>query len=349
MLHAPGLMMRSMQNLVLLAVIGIGCGGEQAEDEYITPAGIDEAGLAEEKSDSVNGVGLDIKGRLSCGLRVDGGTRPGRFNGYTVEATAGQRPDLAVRTSAAGRVLVYGPRTSGGWGRLLASQWSRKDASGFSARVRWTAQAAGTYLVAVGTYAPRTLDYSVDLAFEGQTCWHVALHWYTSCGTPVCFETQPPPAGVPVCTADQMLGTSCGTEGQRCLPPGGLDCGRTLVCMQAQPTLCPRSSARYKQGINYLDAAEKARFYSELLGIKLATYKYNFGPMDQPDRLGFIIEDTRSEVALDPSKTQVDVYGYASMAVAALQVQAQQIDDLKTEVKRLQQQVSRATRPRARP
>jgi hypothetical protein len=64
----------------------------------------------------------------------------------------------------------------------------------------------------------------------------------------------------------------------------------------------------------------------------LATYHYRdargLGP-----QLGFIIEDIEPSVAV--SGDGVNLYGYLSMAVAAIKVQQAQIESLRREVKEL--------------
>jgi hypothetical protein len=55
--------------------------------------------------------------------------------------------------------------------------------------------------------------------------------------------------------------------------------------------------------------------------------------------LGFIIDDVEPSVAIDPGRDMVDLYGYTSMAVAALQAQARDIEALKKEVARLRHEL----------
>ncbi|GAC1352279.1 MAG: hypothetical protein NVS3B20_09960 [Polyangiales bacterium] len=73
--------------------------------------------------------------------------------------------------------------------------------------------------------------------------------------------------------------------------------------------------------------------------VRLATYHYKTG--DDAPHLGFIIEDMREpSAAVLPSRDRVDLYGYVSMAVAALQRQENDIAALRAEVARLSKENS---------
>ena len=94
---------------------------------------------------------------------------------------------------------------------------------------------------------------------------------------------------------------------------------------------CPLSTKSAKRDIAYVDREETERLHEELMGVRLATYRYKTG--DDAPHLGFIIEDmSRSSPAVLPSRERVDLYGYVSMAVASLQQQQHEIDALKAEV-----------------
>ena len=58
--------------------------------------------------------------------------------------------------------------------------------------------------------------------------------------------------------------------------------------------------------------------------------------------LGFIIEDVEPSPSVDSAHDMVDLYGYLSMAVGAIQVQAKQIEALQQEVRGLRQELQRA-------
>jgi hypothetical protein len=153
-----------------------------------------------------------------------------------------------------------------------------------------------------------------------------SLHWYASCGTPVCqgngLYDDP---NTPNCTTEKE-GDACTTEGARC--DGVLTCGATLICATQAPRTCPISRARFKQDISYLDDAERAQFHDQITQLRLASYRYKNAP-DVP-QLGFMIDDVEPSVAV--SGDHVNLYAYLSMAVAAIQVQDRQIKALQQQL-----------------
>ena len=168
------------------------------------------------------------------------------------------------------------------------------------------------------------------------------LRWYTSCGAPVCGGSQDPYdiPSIPNCTSTQTVGSACVSEGNTC--DGVASCGATLVCSKSDPTLrpggCPISRARFKKDIAYLDERALRDFHEQLMRMPLASYAYKHAEGAGP-QLGFIIEDIEPSVAV--SGDHVNMYGYLSMAVAAIKVQGQRIEALEREVRRL-----RAQKPR---
>ena len=169
------------------------------------------------------------------------------------------------------------------------------------------------------------------------------LTWYTTCGDPVCQEPDPP-SGVVECKKGQKLGNPCDGEGDVC--DAGLGCGALLICAgkdpKQQPGGCPISQRDTKEKIDYLDTAQLSTMHAHVMQTKLATWRYKEGPQ-KARRLGFIIEDQPQDspsVAYGGEK--VDVYAYASMAVAALQVQQQQIELLQQQVEALKAAIQTA-------
>jgi hypothetical protein len=81
----------------------------------------------------------------------------------------------------------------------------------------------------------------------------------------------------------------------------------------------------------------------------LATYEYRAAPKAGP-RLGFIIDDVAAAApfAVAADGRHVDVYGYASMAVAALKAQAREIAALKREMEALRREVRARRSPMRR-
>lgn len=77
--------------------------------------------------------------------------------------------------------------------------------------------------------------------------------------------------------------------------------------------------------------------------MKLATWTYKTDPTHE--RFGFIIDDNEKSVAVDASRDMVDLYGYTSLAVATVQLQARELAALRKEVQALRRAVeSRAIR-----
>jgi hypothetical protein len=165
-----------------------------------------------------------------------------------------------------------------------------------------------------------------------------ALHWVESCGAPVCQAGGPyDDPNIPNCTTEKV-GQSCTTDGQRC--DGVATCGATLLCATQAPQTCPRSRAEYKENIRYLGAAERAQFHDQIAQLPLASYRYKNAP-DVP-QLGFMIDDVEPSVAV--SGDRVNLYAYLSMAVAAIQVQDQRIQELQLQVERLRVQIDTESR-----
>ena len=126
-----------------------------------------------------------------------------------------------------------------------------------------------------------------------------------------------------------IIGTSSlitpeGTQIQGMLTPAG-----------SAPPVGTSSSIEVKKDVQYLDAAARARITEQTLGIKLATYKYKTDADGAREHLGFILEDSPNVAAADMGRKEVDLYAYASMVLATVQQQQQEIATLKAEVERL--------------
>jgi hypothetical protein len=158
------------------------------------------------------------------------------------------------------------------------------------------------------------------------------LQWYRTCGDPVCHGHTADP-NIPACTTEKV-GDACTTAGEKCDPND--ECDVRLVCATSDPTMqpggCPISRAKYKRDIRYLDAAERDRVRDELMKVNLATYRYRATGEHGPLQLGFIIDDVGASPSVNADGETVNLYGYTSMAVAALQSQEKEIADLRAEV-----------------
>jgi hypothetical protein len=165
------------------------------------------------------------------------------------------------------------------------------------------------------------------------------LHWFETCGDPVCGISPDPSddPNIPNCTTEQS-GDSCSSEGEQC--DGVLSCGASLICAASDPTMgpggCPISRARFKEGIEYLTEQQRQDYYAQVMSLPLASYRYKHAEGAGP-QLGFIIEDIEPSVAV--SGDHVNMYGYLSMAVAAIQVQQEQITSLQRELEALRAQL----------
>ena len=87
--------------------------------------------------------------------------------------------------------------------------------------------------------------------------------------------------------------------------------------------------------------------HDEILRTRLATYRYKAEGAAARERLGFIIDDQEASPAVAADGHHVDLYAYASLAVAAVQVQARQIEALEREVQQLRVEMKRG-KPRPR-
>jgi len=171
------------------------------------------------------------------------------------------------------------------------------------------------------------------------------LRWYTTCGAPVCMVAEDGgtgsnsgDGGVSACVTE-MAGAACATAGATCDP--GVGCEVLLRCTdkdpKVQPGGCPISRRAAKRDIAYLDEEERARLVDEVRRLRLATYRYKDAPGKQ--RLGFIIDDVPSSAAVDGPRDQIDLYGYLSMTVVALQEQISRADAQEREIAALRKRL----------
>ncbi|MBK8254233.1 MAG: hypothetical protein IPK82_16390 [Polyangiaceae bacterium] len=164
-----------------------------------------------------------------------------------------------------------------------------------------------------------------------------ALKWFTTCGDPACGMSTDDP-NLADCTTEKD-GDPCTTDGAGCEIAGD-ECNTNLICAASDPKEqqggCPISLASAKQDIAYLTDADRERIRTDLTTMPLATWKYKREGRGEKEHLGFIIDDQpTSSPAVRPSGERVDLYGYTSMAVAAIQAQDKEIAALKEEIKAL--------------
>lgn len=158
------------------------------------------------------------------------------------------------------------------------------------------------------------------------------LRWYRTCGDPVCGSA-PAPDPEDACQL-QLAGELCEAAGESCDPGEG--CGVRLLCTDTAPQGgfggCPRSRRRFKRDIRYVDADRRAALTRQLLDVRLTEYTYRDDP-GAVRQLGFLIDDLEPSPAVRGDR--VHLYGYLSMAVAALQEQASRMEQLEQELARL--------------
>ncbi len=155
------------------------------------------------------------------------------------------------------------------------------------------------------------------------------------CGGDPTWSCEAPNPNAMCPAAMPLLGTPCRTEGQSCAYGCGDERGR--VCQggtwqRGRGGPCPISSREVKRDIRYLDDAELGRIAKQVEAVKLARYRYKDPVAARREHLGFIIEDSPDIAAVDREQMMVDLYGYASMLVAATQTQARELRELRSAV-----------------
>ncbi len=174
--------------------------------------------------------------------------------------------------------------------------------------------------------------YPVQMC-SGAPTWHCA-------GAPVSVDM-----GCPSPIAN--LGTSCSTEGLLCR----YDCEGTLArtctgglwVSTPQQNMCPVSTRSAKRDVHYLGADEIDGLARQAENTPLATYEYIDPSQPRGRHLGFIIEDQpRESFAVAPDRGHVDLYGYTSMLLAAVQSQQRQIAAMQVEIEQLRSASTRS-------
>ena len=160
------------------------------------------------------------------------------------------------------------------------------------------------------------------------------LQYYTTCGDPVCEGYAGASNGISVCSAEEEA-AECSEEGGQCDLEN--DCNQRLICTNEDPaTECPVSKAKHKRDIVYVSDQKAAEIASAVKNMKIAEWNYNRDDSTRKSRLGFMIDDNADSPAVLANGERVDLYGYTSMAVIALQQQAQQIQRLETKIAELE-------------
>jgi hypothetical protein len=164
------------------------------------------------------------------------------------------------------------------------------------------------------------------------------LVWYYTCGDPACSGYGGPFKGIDLCSDLAVsAGQACDDADFQCDPVD--DCNALLVCAtedpQDQTGGCPISLRKYKDEVHYLSPAERSRAAQQALELPLATWRYKGALDDGKTHLGFLIDDIPASPAVAAGGGHVDLYGYTSLTLAAVQQQQAQIDQLRAEIEAL--------------
>lgn len=176
------------------------------------------------------------------------------------------------------------------------------------------------------SYPIRMRDCDPDAGVTTSCCDTTRVAWHCFDGPKYCASNRP------------RIGTACTSDGESCAFEIAEECGQNrMECRagvwQVANNNCPASTAAAKDDIAYVTDGDAEHLRDALMKMPLATYRYKNDPVTH---LGFIIEDvpTQSPAVL-PTRDRVDLYGYVTMAVAALQRQNKEIAALKAEVAQL--------------
>lgn len=90
---------------------------------------------------------------------------------------------------------------------------------------------------------------------------------------------------------------------------------------------CPISRVEHKHDLALVSDAELARLGEALLATPLYTWRYDESP--GATRFGFLIDESAPDFAVLPDGERVDLYGYTSLAVAALKRQRAELDAMR--------------------
>lgn len=178
----------------------------------------------------------------------------------------------------------------------------------------------------------------VDTALNPEHCGECG----TVCETGACRQSLCAPS--PSCTPPGGCepGFSCsegGGSSGRCCPEGTsytvnissfFGCCPTSDFCGCQQGNCPISAPDHKLDIRLLDEAELLALGERLLSTRLSTWRYEHAPEEL--RLGFLIDADAPPFAVLPGGEAVDLYGYVSLAVAALKKQQRELDTLRSDL-----------------
>lgn len=183
---------------------------------------------------------------------------------------------------------------------------------------------------------PRCIDPNLN----PEHCGGCGVTCNGACLDRACVDAQPCIEG-DTCGPDLECSLAAGMG--RCCPPGTTYivspadffgcCPDGDIC-GCREGMCPISVRAVKSDIRYLDAGELAVLGADLLATRLATWRYR-GDASGRRQLGFIIDDGGPAHAIAAGGGHVDLYGYVSLAVATLQRQAADLEQIRRELDQL--------------
>ena len=166
------------------------------------------------------------------------------------------------------------------------------------------------------------------------------LAWYATCGDPACNVYRGPFDGVITCDTE-AAGESCSDDGAECDLQN--DCNQLLRCTtddpQDQEGGCPISRRDAKRDIVYIDTDAREQLRRQALAMRLATWQYRHEAPEARPHLGFVIDDQPTSPAVRDGGERVDLYGYTSLAIAALQAQDAELAALRAELTALRERI----------
>jgi len=125
-----------------------------------------------------------------------------------------------------------------------------------------------------------------------------------------------------------------------------------LICATSDPKEnpggCPISRVSHKKDIQYLSDAEMASLADEATTMRLSSWHYKAEDASSRRHVGFLIDDMPESVAVAASGERVDLYGYTSMAIAAVQVQDKRLQTLERELMTMRAEMVRLRAEAAR-
>lgn len=160
----------------------------------------------------------------------------------------------------------------------------------------------------------------------GETCESGACRANDCVASPSCDQATPCGDGF-TCSELAAQGRCCpdGTEFTANISSFFGCCPTTDAC-GCLDGACPISRPERKVDIRRVSSAELAELGEALLATRLYTWRYEDAP--EALRFGFLIDADAPPFAVLPDGDRVDLYGYISLAVAAMKQQRAEVDGL---------------------